>query len=104
MISKVECCVDASQTTVHGADDAARDSAERVQGQQTSVHGERGTDVEAPQWRPEQPPQGVPHLHLPLPLPLLQPPIASQLRLLLQPPGLTQITMAPCFQEADHHL
>lgn len=46
--------------------------------------------MEATQRRPEQPPQSVPHFHFTIPL--IQPPVASQLRPLLQPSGLTQIT------------
>lgn len=77
------------QAAVDGAGGAARVPAEGVQGQQASVHGERGAAVEAQQRRRGgQPPQGA--VGQPLPL-LQQPAVASQLGPVLQPTGVPEI-------------
>lgn len=53
------------QAAVQWAGQTPADASERVQGQQASVHGERGAAVEASQWRPAG--KSPPYLtHLPL--------------------------------------
>lgn len=79
-----------SQTTVNGTSGAAGVAPEGVQGEQASVHGERGAPLEASQRRPEQPSPGVAHVGLALSQ--LQLPVTSQLGRLLQPPPVPQIT------------
>lgn len=55
------------QAVVQRAGHTPADAAERVQGQQTSVHGERGAAVETAQWRPAgQSPSSLTHLPLQL--------------------------------------
>lgn len=46
-------CVVASQAAVDGAGGAARVPPEGDHGEQASVHGERGADMEAAKWRPQ---------------------------------------------------
>lgn len=71
------------QAAVHRAGSTAADLAEGIQGQQASVHGERGTPVEAAQLRPEQPTPPIAHLALSL---------APQLGRLPHSPPLPKIT------------